>query len=305
MVKIICDSACDLTPELLEKYHISIIPCHVLLREKDYLDGISIRPEDLFAFVEKEGVLPKTAAPSVEEITEVMNRELEAATEIVVLSMSSKISGTYNFMKLAAQETGKEERIRVIDSESLCTGFGVLAIEAASMAMEGLGADEIAASIENLKSRVEVSFVVDSLSYLEMGGRCTTVEALLGSSLRIHPLIHMDGGALHVKKKYMGSMDHCLQKYEKEVLRDLEGTDVDRIMLTASMPFDIPVMKKIYEDLESTGRFREIHRVTAGSLISSHCGPGAMAIMYLKKGDGHGGRTQTQSALRREVPEEI
>ena len=82
MVKIICDSACDLTPELLEKYHISIIPCHVLLREKDYLDGISIRPEDLFAFVEKEGVLPKTAAPSVEEITDVMNKLVAKLEEI-------------------------------------------------------------------------------------------------------------------------------------------------------------------------------------------------------------------------------
>lgn len=283
MVKIICDSACDLTPELMEKYNISHIPCHVILNGSDYLDGVNISPEDIFSFVEKEGILPKTSAPSIEEITEILNRELETVPEIVVLTMSSKISGTCSFIRMAVLETGKTDRIFVVDSESLSSGLAFLAIEAAEMAEKGLAAAEIVSEIEKMKRRVEVSFVIDTLKYLHMGGRCSSLESFVGSSLHIHPLIRMNEGSLHVGKKYMGSLEHCLMKYEKEILRELSEAVPDRVLFTASMPFDTPVMEKIYDDLQNTGMFHDVFRITAGSLISSHCGPGTMGIIFLRK----------------------
>lgn len=286
MVKIMCDSACDLTPELIEKYNISVIPCHVLLRESDYLDGINIVPSDIFSFVEKEGILPKTAAPSISEIADLFRKELETSDEIVSIAMSSHISGTCNFMRLAAEETGEEDRITVIDSENLSTAFGFIVMKAAEKAQEGWNACEIKAYTEEvLKKRINISFVVDGLKYLYMGGRCTALEAFAGSSLKLHPLIHMEDGSLHVKKKYMGSIETCLSKYTKEMEAELMTADPEMVILTYATTPDSPSLLKAYEVLKAMNYFKEILLVPAGSLICSHCGPGAMGIACMKQSE--------------------
>ena len=183
-------------------------------------------------------------------------------------------------MHLAAQETGKEERIRIVDSGNLSTGLGILVTEAAGLAKEGACADEIVRYLEDLKPRICTSFVIDTLKYLHMGGRCSGLSAFAGSTLKLHPLIRMEDGVLHVRKKYHGSIDKCLLRYVEELSEELSRANPVRVFLTASMPEDTPVVGEIRGMLEALHHFDRIIFAQAGALISSHCGPGASGIIY-------------------------
>ena len=283
MVKIICDSACDLSPDLLSKFQISVLPYHVLLAEEEYLDGVNITPDTIFSFVKENGILPKTSAPSLPEITDLFNRELEAYDEIVCFSISQVLSGAHSMMLLAAEDTGKKERIHIVDTKSLSNGIALLVMEASEMAAKGCTAKEIVERMEVLKPQVRVSFVVDTLKYLYMGGRCSAVEAFAGSTLRIHPLLSMEEGALYVKKKYHGSTDRCLLKYEEEIREELSKAYRGRVFLTASMDRKTPVLEEMYKNLSGCESVKELYFQNAGSVISSHCGPGASGILYIEK----------------------
>ena len=189
MVKIISDSTCDLTKELLEKYNISILPLNVLLGEDEFLDGVNIAPDDIYKWADANKTTPKTSAPSIENTMELFRPYVENGDEIICFSISKEMSTTCNVMRLAAEELEASDKVFVIDSANLSTGVGHLVIEAAVMASEGMAAKDIAAKIEELKPLVRASFVVDTLTYLHRGGRCSAVAALAGSVLKLHPKI--------------------------------------------------------------------------------------------------------------------
>ena len=178
MVKIISDSTCDLSEDLLKKYDIDILPLHILLGEKEYKDGKDITAEEIYEWSDEHKTTPKTSAPSLEDAVELIRPYVESKREVVCFSISSSMSTSGNVMRLAAEELEASELVTVIDSASLSTGIGLLVIEAAEMAQKGKNAEEISAEIEQLKPRVRASFVVDTLTYLYRGGRCNAVAAM-------------------------------------------------------------------------------------------------------------------------------
>ena len=200
MVKIISDSTCDLTENLLEKYNISILPLNVLLGEDEFLDVVNITPDDIYKWADANKTTPKTSAPSIENTMELFRPYVENGDEIICFSISKEMSTTCNVMRLAAEELEASDKIFVIDSAHLSTGVGHLVIEAAVMASEGMAAKDIAAKIEELKPLVRASFVVDTLTYLHRGGRCSAVAALAGSVLKLHPKIVVENGKMDVSK---------------------------------------------------------------------------------------------------------
>lgn len=280
MVSIVADSTCDLSQELLDKYKVKMIPLHILLGEKEYEDGVDLRPEEIYAWADDHKATPKTSAPSVETIMQTFRPLLDKGDDIVCFLISESMSTTANVMRLAARQLEAEDRIIVVDSANLSTGIGLLVLEAARMALQGKTAEEIVAETERLKPKVRASFVVDTLTYLHRGGRCNGLEAMAGSMLKLHPKIVVSEGKMSSSKKYRGKIDKVILAYAKDMEEQLLQARKERVFITHSgCPEETVLMVKEY--LESLSRFEEILLTRAGGVISSHCGPGTLGVLFI------------------------
>ena len=196
MVKIISDSTCDLSEELVKRYDITILPLHILLGDEEYLDGVNITPQEIFDWSDEHKTTPKTSAPSAEQAVELLKPYVDKGQEVICFAIASGMSSSMNVMRLATEELNAENLVTVIDSANLSTGIGLLVIEAAEMAQQGKSAAEITARIEELKPLVRASFVVDTLTYIYRGGRCSGLAALAGGALKLHPRIGVEDGKM-------------------------------------------------------------------------------------------------------------
>ena len=276
MVKIISDSTCDLSPELIARYDIDIIPLHIILGEDDYLDG-RISPEDIYRWSDENNMSPKTAAVSMEDALAAFKPY--KGQEVIVFTISSSMSSTYNVLRMAAEQTDAE-RIHVIDSKNLSTGVGLQVIAAAEMAQKGLSATEIVEKIKAGRDAVRASFVVDTLTYLHRGGRCSSVAALMGGALRLHPRIGVAEGKMSAGKKFRGRIDRVIRDYVADMQDELLAAKPEHVFITHS-GCDEDTIAAVYGMLDGLHHFREIHVTRAGGVISSHCGPGTLGVLFI------------------------
>ena len=276
MVKIISDSTCDLSPELIARYDIDIIPLHIILGEDDYLDG-RISPADIYRWSDENNMSPKTAAVSMEDALAAFKPY--KGQEVIVFTISSSMSSTYNVLRMAAEQTDAE-RIHVIDSTNLSTGVGLQVIAAAEMAQQGLSAAEIVEKIKAGRDAVRASFVVDTLTYLHRGGRCSSVAALMGGALRLHPRIGVAKGKMSAGKKFRGRMDRVIRDYVADMQDELLAAKPEHVFITHS-GCDEDTIAAVYGILDELHHFREIHVTRAGGVISSHCGPGTLGVLFI------------------------
>jgi len=280
MVKIIADSTCDLSRELIEKYEIDILPLYIILGDEEYQDGRGITPDEIYKWSDANNSTPKTAACSLQQATELFEKYVSQGHEVVCFSISNEMSTTGNVMRMAAEELNAADRISVINSANLSTGIGLMVIKAAEMAKEGRSKDEIVACIEAIRPLVRSSFVVDTLTYLHRGGRCSGAAALLGSTLKLHPRIAVENGKMALGKKYRGKMSHVILSYAKDMEPQLRAAEPSRVFITHSgcAQADLDAVKAY---LEGLGRFGEILITRAGGVISSHCGPGTLGVLFI------------------------
>lgn len=281
-IKILSDSTCDLSKELLEKYDISILPLHVLLGEEDYADGVTITPDEIYAWSDSNKTTPKTSAPSIADVIDFFKKWIAENDEIICFSISQQMSATCNVMKMAAEELEMEDRIFVVDSANLSTGVGLLVLKAADMAQEGKTAKEIVACVEQLRPYVRASFVVDTLTYLHRGGRCSGLAALAGGALKLHPKIVVENGAMCPTKKYRGKMSAVIMNYVKDMEEQMKNAHSERVFITHS-GCDREAVAEVEDYLKSLGIFEEILETRAGGVISSHCGPGTLGVLFIEK----------------------
>ncbi len=282
MVKIISDSTCDLSEELVKRYDIGILPLHIVLKEKEFLDGKDITPDEIYAWADKNQTTPKTSAPAIGDAVSIMKPYVDAGREIVCFSISEDMSTSANVMRIAAEELEAKDRVFVVNSANLSTGIGLLVIEAAIMAQEGKSGSEIARAMEELKPKVRASFVVDTLEYLHRGGRCSGVAAFVGGAFRLHPTIVVEKGKMMPTKKYRGKMSSVLLSYAKDQEEKLKNARPARVFITHS-GCDEALVKSVYDYLESLHIFEEILITRAGGVISSHCGPGTLGVLFIAK----------------------
>ncbi len=280
MIKILSDSTCDLSKELVERYDLGIIPLYVRLGDKEYLDGVNITPEELYKWSDEHGETPKTAAPSVEDISKYLDPN--GSDEYIIFTISSSMSACFNNVRLAAEDLEMSDRVYVIDSANLSTGIGLQVLYAAEMAKAGKSAKEIVQEIENTKGKVRASFVVDTLVYLHRGGRCSGVAALLGTALKLHPRIAVADGAMHPEKKYRGSSKRFVLDYVKDMEADLKNARPERVFITHS-GCDREIVEAVRAYLNDLGVFNEILETRAGGVVSSHCGPGTLGVLFIDK----------------------
>ena len=280
MIRIFSDSTCDLSKDLLKKYNIGILPLHVLLGDNEYIDGVNITPDEIYAWADENQTTPKTSAPAVNDIVDVFKPVIDAGDEIICFSVSQSMSSSYSVMNLAASELEAEDRIYVIDSANLSTGVGLLVIEAAEKAAKGLSATEIVSYIEELKPNVRASFVVDTLTYLHRGGRCSAVAALAGSVLKLHPKIVVENGKMDATKKYRGKIGFSIFSYVKDMNDELLKAKRNRVFITHS-GCDESIITEVKTYLKELGHFDEILVTRAGAVISSHCGYGTLGVLFI------------------------
>lgn len=280
-VKIIADSTCDLSKELLERYDISVLPLHIVLGDKEYKDGLEISPDEIYQWSDENNAAPKTSAASISDAMEIFSNYIKTHDEIICFSISGQMSTTSNVMRMAAEELECEDIIHIIDSENLSTGGGLLVIEAAIMAAEGKGGREIVNAIEQLKPQVRASFIVDTLTFLHRGGRCSGIAALAGGALKLHPKIVVENGAMKPDKKYRGKMNSAILTYAKDLEMQLKNAKTDRVFITHS-GCEEETVQSIYSFLEELNLFNEILITRAGGVISSHCGPGTLGVLFIE-----------------------
>ena len=280
MVKIISDSTCDLSPELIARYDIDILPLHIVLGEEDFEDGRGISPDEIYQWSDMHRQSPKTAACALPDAMAALEPYVSAGREVIMFSISSSMSSTFSVMRMAAEQLDAAHLVTVIDSMNLSTGVGLQVIEAAELAAQGKSAKEIVAHIEAIRPLVRASFVVDTLSYLHRGGRCSGLAAMMGGALRLHPRIAVAEGKMSPGKKYRGKMDRVILSYAQEMEAELRTARPQRVFITHSGCPESTIAP-VRQWLESLGRFEEIHVTRAGGVISSHCGPGTLGVLFI------------------------
>ncbi len=282
-ISIFADSTCDLSDELIEKYNITIIPLSIIIDDKSYFDKTEITPDEIFKWADENNKTPKTAAISYEYFKDAISPLMNNDEDIIFFGISENMSTTCNVARLVGQEFDKG-RLFVIDSMNLSTGIGLQVIRAAELLNEGKTAEEIVQIIEASRSRVRASFVVDTLTYLSRGGRCTSVVAMLGNTLKLHPCVKITDGKMGAKKKYRGNISKALSDYSRDLKDELLNAEKDRVFITYSK-IDPAIPAEIHKYLKSLKYFDEILETQAGGVISSHCGPGTLGILYYIKED--------------------
>lgn len=280
-VSIITDSTSDLSKELLEKYEIGVFPLHIHLGEKEYSDGMII-PEEIYEWSEKTKETPKTSSISLYEAKENMEKALEKSEEVIVFCISQEMSSCYSVAVMAAAELEAEDRVFVIDSRNLSTGIGLQILEAARLAEEGRKAAEIVEEIQKMQPWVRASFVVDSLTFLHRGGRCSGVAALAGNTLKIHPSIFVIDGKMQPGKKYRGKMDKVILNYVSDLKKELATARKETVFITHS-GCEESLIETIRKELEDMNYFEHIYITRAGGVITSHCGPGTLGVLFVAK----------------------
>lgn len=281
-IKIIADSTCDLSNELLKQYDISIIPLCINMGDKSYKDGMDITSEDIYAWSEKTNSTPKTAAPVLNDVIEFIKPYVVANKDIIFLGISEDMSSTCNVIRLAG-EFYEYNKIHIINSKNLSTGIGLQVLKAATMAEDGNSAEDIVHYIADvMQDKVKASFVVDTLVYLARGGRCSTVTALIGNTLKLKPMIIVSDGKMSVGKKYRGNNKAVLFKYANDLKDNLLNADPDRVFITHS-GCDDEVVEELYSFLKDLNVFKEITVTCAGGVITSHCGPKTLGILYVTR----------------------
>lgn len=279
-IRVVADSTCDLSDDLIVKYQITILPLYVTLNDHTYRDRVDISAEDILRSVDNGAELPKTAAVSVAAYAECFEALRKECDAIICIGISSDFSSCVQNAKIAAVDY---DNVYVVDSRNLSTGFGHVVLQAAKRAEQGMEPAQIVSELEqDVIPFVDASFLVDRLDYLHKGGRCSSVAALGANLLKLKPCIEVQNGKMQVTKKYRGKLDQCLRQYVKERLADTEGLDTERIFVTHSptIPKAVQAAKDAVKELAI---FDEITETDAGSTIVSHCGPNTLGILYIRR----------------------
>ena len=281
MIKIISDSTGDLSAELCAKYDIDIAPLSVILGEETHRDGVDMTTDDIYEFVERTGNLPSTSAVNVADYLDLFKKWKDAGYDgIVHFNISSELSSSYQNACIAAEEF---ENVYVVDSRNLSCGQGLVVLRGAELAAEGKSAKEIRDECSALTSKVEVSFVIDSLDYLVKGGRCSSVAALGANLLRLKPCIEVKDGKMDTGKKYRGKFEKVILQYVKDRLEGRDDIDRKRIFLVHTRCSDELVNNVESEIRQFIPDFEEIILATAGATITTHCGPNTLSLMFVRK----------------------
>ncbi|HHY13700.1 MAG TPA: DegV family protein, partial [Thermoanaerobacterales bacterium] len=261
--------------ELAEKMNITIVPLYVLFGKDTYRDGIDIRPDEFYEMQGKSDELPKTSQPSVGEFTAVYEELLNDYDEIISIHISSGLSGTVNAALRAKEQFGN--KVKVVDSKTISLGIGLQVMEAARKAIKGINSERIINRIEEIKNKSELLFTLDTLKYLEKGGRIGKVSSLLGSFLNIKPIVRVVDG-IYVPAGKTRSQRQSIVKIVEIMETFLENRKPEAIVIGHGKGYEMALeLKRQVED-----RFEKAvdFLTDTGPVIGVHTGPGTLGIAF-------------------------
>ena len=278
-IKIISDSTCDLPAKLIADYDITLTPLTVVKGDEQFKDGVTITPAEIFSHVAAGGALCSTAANSIGEYQDQYEKFTGDYDGILVVTIGSGFSACYQNACLAAEDY---PNVRVIDSQNLSTGQGLVVLKACELAKTATDLDELADELRQYTTKIESSFVVDKLDYLVKGGRCSSAAALGANLLNLKPCIDVKDGKMTVSKKYRGKYDKCLTSYIKERLADRDDINWDAAFSTCTQISE-EAHNAVAAALAECGQFEKVYEAVAGCTVSCHCGPGTFGLIFARK----------------------
>ena len=278
-IKILSDSTCDLSPELLAANDITLVPLTVIKNDEQFKDTVNITPDVIFEHVAAGGSLCTTSANSLGEYQEWFEKFAGDYDGVIHINIGSGFSSCYQNACLAAEEFSN---VRVIDSMNLSTGQGLVVLEACRLAKDATDLDVLAEQIRAFTSRVEASFLLSRLDYMVKGGRCSSAAALGANLLNLKPCIEVINGKMSVVKKYRGNFDKALPMYVKDRLANRDDLD-GGILFVTKTPVDEVSYAACMKALNEYGKFDNVYETNAGCTVSCHCGPGTLGLLFVRK----------------------
>ena len=278
-VRIIVDSSTDVSEKYREK--IQFVPLTVRFGDKEYLDGVEISKHQFYEMLVESDVLPTTSQATPAAFAEYLESVASAGDSAVVITLSSKLSGTYQSAVLAAEDY---PNIYVVDSQSVAIGTGVLAQYAVELAQQGMGAEEIAQELTQQREKVCVVALLDTLEYLKKGGRISKTVAFAGGVLNIKPVVTVQDGAVALIGKARGSRNGNNLLVEK--IREAGGVDFERPVLLGYTGLSSALLEKYVDDSKAlwADHVDKLDGCLLCSVIGTHAGPGAVAVAFFRKG---------------------
>lgn len=275
-IRIIADSVSDIPQSYREQYQIEILPLMVNFENESFRDGVDLQPEEFFLKLKQASKLPTTSQVNPGAFIEAFERVIQAGDEAVVILMSAEMSGTYNAAVSALEYVGTD-KITVVDSRAISFGYGLLVIEAARLAQQGMDREAIAEEIRKQSGQMVNLFVVDTLEYLQKGGRLSAGEAFIGNLLSIKPIITIEDGKLKSLDKVRGR-----KKAIKWILDylDNEGIDLSDKTVGFFHADDSDHMEEFLQEIIQKRQPKEIIRSTVGTVVGTHSGPGCVAMSF-------------------------
>jgi len=278
-VRIVVDSTADISKEQRDALGIEMVPLGVLFGNETYLDGVTITPDEFYDKLAASSTLPTTSQPSPAEFAEMYERILKESpgSPIISYHLSSDFSGTYQSAMIGSSMVDGEPDITVVDTRSASYGFGVMAVRAAEMAETGHSKDEILAETERLNRDLRLYFMVDTLEYLQKGGRIGKAAALFGSILNIKPILTIEDGQVSAVDKARGQKK-AMQRIA-DLLEERFGSDPVNVIYAYSKHME--PARELRELIDSRFNVKDVQFTTLGAVIGTHVGPGTAAVfMY-------------------------
>lgn len=277
-IKIFSDSTCDLSEELIKKHDIGIVPLYVSFGDETLKDGVEITTETLYKKVDETKSIPKTSAPPPSDFYNLFKPYIDSGYEILYIGISSHLSSTLQNAKIATTEF-ENGNIEIIDSLNLSTGIGLLVLKAVDLRDKELTLKDISKNLSETISKVKTNFIIDTLNYLHKGGRCSALQSIVSSVLKIRPIIMVEEGKMIVGKKVRGKRIKALNSIIESCINDKANLDKSRIMITHSLSDEDALYLK--DELSKNINVENILITKAGCVISSHCGPNTIGILYI------------------------
>lgn len=280
-IKITADSTCDLSPELLEKYNVGIMPLFVALDENNFVDGETIKPQDIYDYYDENKKLPKSGARSADDYQNFFRSFLDEGFDAVIhFNISSDMSASHSNACAAAE---KLQNVFVVDSRNLSTGTGLLVLDACEMAANGMEPQAIVDREKSRTAAVQASFIIESLEFLYKGGRCSSLSYFGANLLKLRPCISVVDGKMGVWKKLQGRYSHCVEKYVEAVHEEFVTPDKTRCFVTHTK-MDEGLAEKVVETVKSWGIFDEVLETIAGCTVTTHCGANTIGVLFINDG---------------------
>lgn len=276
------DSTCDLSDELLQKHNVQLVPLYIQKGDKSYKDRVDIKPCDIFDYFEKEKKLTKTSAPTIGDYIDIFSHHVNEGKTVIHISISKEFSVSYQNAVNASKEF-EDKKVFVVDSKNLSIGSGLVVLKCCEL----IDCKKDASSIVDFLNhsfipKVETSFIIDTLTYLHKGGRCSSVAKLGANLLKLKPCIEVSDGKMHVGKKYRGNFESSVLNYVSDRLENRDDID-DSVVFIVHTTCSDKLVKSVEKTVQKLYNFKKTIKLVAGCTISNHCGPNTLGIVFCQK----------------------